>query len=107
MAGQALSFEAAKKIDRMADIGKAYDAKERRELQTYAFGVYSEALENKSTAPDYFANWDKRLRLNDKQIEYLIGENLRQAVGDAIYVIDRTNDSSVLKTPISMESTAR
>lgn len=94
-------FEAARKIDRMADIGKEYGAGQKTELEAYAFGVLSEALKKDIGAADYFANWDKRLRINDKQIEYLIGKNFHDSVGDAIYVIDLAKDLDVLKTPIS------
>jgi len=94
-------FEAARKIDRMADSGKEYGADQKTELEAYAFGVLMDAMRNDTGAPDYFADWDKRLRLKDKQIEYLIGKNFHDSVGDAIYVIDLANDLTVLKNPIS------
>ncbi|HEY8094621.1 MAG TPA: alpha/beta hydrolase, partial [Methylobacter sp.] len=94
-------FEAARKIDRMADMGKEYGANQKTRLEAYAFGVLMEAMKNDTGTLDYFANWDKRLRLNDRQIEYLIGKNFHDSVGDAIYVIDLANDLAVLKTPIS------
>ncbi|MGZ8173324.1 MULTISPECIES: alpha/beta hydrolase [Methylobacter] len=94
-------FEAARKIDRMADMGKEYGADQKTELEAYAFGVLMDAMRNDTGAPDYFTDWDKRLRLKDKQIEYLIGKNFHDSVGDAIYVIDLANDLTVLKNPIS------
>lgn len=94
-------FEAARKIDRMADIGKEYGTGQKTQLEAYAFGVLMEAMRNDPGDPDYFADWDKRLRLEDKQIEYLIGKNFHDAVGDTIYVINLANELSILKTSIS------
>jgi hypothetical protein len=94
-------FEAARKIDRMAAIGKDYGIDQKNNLEAYAFGVVAESLNKNIGTPDYFADWNKRLKLEDKQIEFLIGKNLDNGVGDAIYVIDLANDSAILKTPIS------
>jgi pimeloyl-ACP methyl ester carboxylesterase len=94
-------FEAARKIDRMVAIGKDYVADQKTYLEAYAFGVVAQNLNNDIGAPDYFADWNERLRLKDKQIEYLIGKNLDDAVGDAIYVIDLVNNRTILKHPIN------
>ncbi len=94
-------LEAAQKIDHMADIGKDYEAGQKAYLDAYAVGVAAEAQKKNIDDPAYFADWDKRLRLNDKQIQYLIGKEMRNAVGDAIYVIDLANDAAILKSPIS------
>ncbi|MDD5267205.1 MAG: alpha/beta hydrolase [Methylococcales bacterium] len=96
-------FEAARKIDSMAAIGKDFGADQKTHLEAYGFGVVTEGMNKDTGAPDYFADWNKRLRLKDKQIEFLIGKNLDDAVGDAIYVIDLANDSAILKTPISWD----
>ncbi len=94
-------FEAARKIDRMAAIGKNYGPNQKTNLETYAFGVVTQGMNKDTDAPDYFADWNKHLQLKDKQIEFLIGKNLDDAVGDAIYVIDLAHNSEILKTPIS------
>lgn len=94
-------FEAARKIDRMADIGKDYGTDQKSRLETYAFGVLMDATANDTAAPDYFADWDKRLRLKDRQMEYLIGKHFHDSVGEAVYVIDLTNHMMFLKKPIS------
>lgn len=94
-------FEAARKIDRMAEIGKGYGADQKNYLEAYSLGVLAGALKNDIGAPDYFADWNERLRLKDRQIEYLIGKNMRDSVGDSIYVINLANDQAILKTPIS------
>ena len=94
-------FEAARKIDRMAAIGNHYETDQKNHLEAYAFGVVEQGLSKDIGIPDYFANWNKRLRLKDKQIEFLIGKTLNDDVGDAIYVIDLAKASGILKTPIS------
>lgn len=94
-------FEAARKIDRMAAIGKEYRTDQKTQLEAYAFGVLMEATGNDPGAPDYFADWDKRLRLDDKQIKYLIGKNFHDSVGDTIYTIDLTNNLLYLSLPIN------
>lgn len=94
-------FETARKIDRMADRGKEYRTDQKSNIETYAFGVLMEATGNDTGAPDYFADWDKRLRLKDKQIEYLIGKSFHDAVGDTVYVLDLVNHMVFLKSPVS------
>jgi pimeloyl-ACP methyl ester carboxylesterase len=94
-------FETVRKIDRMADVGKEYGTEQKTDLEAYAFGVVAAALRKKPDDPDYFADWDKRLRLTDRPIQYLIGKKLHDSVGDTIYVTDLANDAHVLKTPIS------
>jgi pimeloyl-ACP methyl ester carboxylesterase len=94
-------FEAARKINQMARIGKKYDDDQKNYIQAYAFGVASQGLDNDINSPDYFANWNKRLQLKDQQIEFLIGKSLDDEVGDAIYVIDLANNALILRTPIS------
>ena len=94
-------LEAIRKIDDMAGLGKDLGEKQKENIESYAVGVGIDALKKDFTDPDYFANWDRRLRLTDKQMQYLIGTTLYAAVGDAIYVIDLLNDLTVLKKPIS------
>ena len=94
-------FEAAKKLDDMVDIGKDFDLEQKINLEAYASGVVLEAISKDSHNPAYFADWDKRLKLSDKQIAYLIGKTMRDAVGDAIYVMDIANDLDILQAPIS------
>jgi pimeloyl-ACP methyl ester carboxylesterase len=94
-------WETAKKIGRMAAIGKEYSTSQKHYLQSYAFGIYSEATHNDIHSPDYFANWDNRLQLTDKQIKYLIGKAMNDEIGDAIYAIELINRSATLKTPVS------
>ena len=94
-------LEAMRKIDDMAGLGKDFGEKQKENIESYAIGVGIDALKKDFTDPDYFANWDRRLRLSDKQMQYLIGTVLYSAVGDAIYVIDLLNDLTILKKPIS------
>ncbi|MGZ4959918.1 MAG: alpha/beta hydrolase [Methylomonas sp.] len=94
-------FEAVRKIDKMADIGKDYPAKKKKSIEDYALGVMSESMARDSHDPAYFQDWDKRFKLRDREIEYLIGKSMRDDVGDAIYAIDLSNNESVLKTPVS------
>ena len=47
-------FEAARKIDRMADIGKEYGTDQKTELEAYAFGVLMEATEKRYRRPGLF-----------------------------------------------------
>lgn len=94
-------FEAIRKIDQMADIGKDYGAKQKTDLEAYAFGVVSDAQARDSSDPAYFEDWGKRFKVTDKQIKYLIGKAMRDAVGDSIYAIDLANDAAILKTPVS------
>ncbi|MDD5411276.1 MAG: alpha/beta hydrolase [Methylobacter sp.] len=94
-------LEAARKLDQMAAIGKQYGTDQKDQIEAYAFGVVEEALKNDINNPHYFADWDKRFQLNDKQIEFLIGKNFHDSVGDTIYTIDLANNLDYLKTPIS------
>lgn len=100
-------FEAIRKIDQMADIGKKYGANQKTDLEAYAFGVVSEAQVRDSSDPAYYADWDKRFKVTDKQIKYLIGKAMRDAVGDSIYAIDLANDAAILKTPVSWGNRSR
>jgi hypothetical protein len=94
-------LDAARKIDQMAKIGKGYSKDKKFDLEAYAFGEGMEAMKNNIDDPAYFANWNKRLGLNDQEIEYLIGKNINDSVGDAVYVIDIEKNEKVLKTQVS------
>lgn len=94
-------LEAARKIDQMAAIGKQYGTDQKKQIEAYAFGVLAEALKSDIDNPYYFADWDKRLQLNDKQIKFLIGKNFHDSVGDTIYTLDLATNLDYLKTPIS------
>lgn len=94
-------FEATRKIDQMADIGKDYSSQQKSDLEAYATGVVAEAQARENTDPAYFEGWGNRFKVTDKQIKYLIGKAMRDAVGDSIYAIDLANDAAILKTPIS------
>jgi hypothetical protein len=75
----------------MTDIGNRYEAEQKTKLEAYAFGVVAEAVKNDINAPAYFSDWDKRFQLKDEQIEYLLGKNMHDSIGDAIFVIDLIN----------------
>lgn len=94
-------LDAARKIDQMAKIGNGYSNNTKFDLQAYAFGEGVEAMNNDIDDPSYFASLDKRLGLNDQEIEYLIGKNMNDSVGDAVYVIDIDKNEKVLKTQLS------
>lgn len=94
-------FDAARKIDTMADAGNNFGTDQKNYLEAYATGVQAEALNHNINDPDYFANWNQRLRLEDKQSEYLIGKNVHESIGDAIYVADLANNAAILTPPIN------
>ena len=74
-------LEAIGKLDGMADIGKDLSTDQKTYLEAYGLGVVAEALQKDTKDPAYFADWDKRLKLTDEQIEYLIGKAMRDSVG--------------------------
>jgi predicted alpha/beta-fold hydrolase len=98
-------LEAMRKIDRMAELAKNFSAEERRRIEAYALGVVTESLHGKEGDPwndqDYFSHWDRRFRLTDGEIQYLIGKDLESSVGDVIYVRGLMHPSGLLKTSIS------
>lgn len=94
-------LNAIRQIDAMAAIGKSFEVEQRRYLEAYAFGVVTDALQNNPDDPDYFANWDRRIRLTDEQLAYLIGSELQKTVGDAIYASSLAYDHGILNTPVS------
>jgi hypothetical protein len=92
------------KIDELAKLGATLSPEERQHVHAYAFGTGVKALKQEFDDPEYFSDWDKRLRLSDKQIRYLIGAALFSEVGDAIYTIEQFKEPGVLKTPVSWGS---
>jgi hypothetical protein len=92
---------AIRKIDELADLEKRYSPKVRDNLEAYAFGVGKAALRRSIDDPEYFANWDQRLRLGEEPLRYLIGKALRIPVGNMLYVIELLKHPGILKTPIS------
>jgi hypothetical protein len=94
-------LESIRKIDEMANLGEIYGENQRRYLQSYAVGKLSEALNNDPASPDYFAGWDKRIGLSNRQIGYLIGNELQNSVGDAIYAIDLGLNLNILNSSFS------
>jgi len=99
---------AIQKIDSMARIGRTLSSEQRAHVQAYAFGTGIRALKADYDDPDYFADWDRRLRMSNKQIQYLIGAALFSDVGDTMYVIELAKRPGVLKAPFSPDSrTAR
>lgn len=92
---------AIRKIDAMAQIGRTLSAEERSHVQAFAFGTGVNALKQDYDDPHYFDDWDKRLRMTNAQIKYLIGASLFSSVGDTMYVIELAQQPGVLTTPIS------
>lgn len=93
---------AIKRIDTMAGLEKNYTPQQRDYLQSYALGMIASATQQGDPfSPDYFADWDKRARLDDKQYQYLIGNELQKSVGDTIYVDSLAFNPDILKTPIA------
>ncbi|MGZ5052560.1 MAG: alpha/beta hydrolase [Methylobacter sp.] len=93
-------FKTARKIDQMARIGKRYTEQQKQNIEAYAVGVQADAVKRDINSPDYFADWDQRLKLNKNQRLYLIGKTLHEAIGDAIYVVDLANNAGILTAPI-------
>lgn len=77
---------AIRTIEQLADLEARYTEKQRSNIQSYAIGTGSAALSRDIEDPDYFAHWDRRLKLDDEKIRYLIGWTLRQPVGSSLYV---------------------
>jgi hypothetical protein len=100
-------LETVRRIDYMASLGDVYGIKQRDYLESYASGLVSEALRNDPGNPDYFAGWDTRSGLTDRQIGYLIGNELQKSVGDAIYTSELVLDLDILKSPISWDHRSR
>ncbi len=94
-------FDAAGKIDQMADAGKDYETEQKNYLEAYAIGVQAEALKNNIDDANYFADWNKRFRVNDKQSKYLIGKSVHAFIGDTLYVADLANNGAILTPPIN------
>ena len=94
-------FDSVRKIDQMADLGKELAVDKRKYLEDYGLSIVGQALTKNVNDPAYFADWGKRLKLSDQQMAYLIGKTMRDAVGDAIYVMDLVNNESILTEPIS------
>jgi pimeloyl-ACP methyl ester carboxylesterase len=94
---------AIRKIDAMAQVGQSLSPDERARVQSYAFGTGVRALKKDYDDPDYFDDWDRRLRMTNKQIQYLIGAALFSDVGDTIYVIEQVKRPGVLKAPLSRD----
>jgi hypothetical protein len=88
-------------IERMGAIGKRYSQREKDDLQAYAFGVAGESLQRDIDSPAYFADWDRRLRLGDDAIKYLISTALTYPVGSTIYAIELAFQPGVLESPFS------
>ena len=98
-------LEGIEKIDQMAQLAKKFGTEKTKRIEAYGLGVAAEVLEKEFndpfSDPEYFANWDKRFHLTDKQIQYLIGRELQSSIGDVIYVLELVHYIGVLRTPIS------
>jgi hypothetical protein len=94
-------LSAIRKIDSMAQIGRTLTAEQRSRVQAFAFGTGVGALKQDYDDPDYFADWDRRLRMTNAQIRYLIGASLFSAIGDTMYAIEQAQRPGILKTPVS------
>ncbi|CAI8732807.1 alpha/beta hydrolase [Methylocaldum szegediense] len=93
---------AIRTIEQLANLEKLYTEQQRSSIQSYAIGTGRAALSRSIEDPGYFADWDRRLQLDDEQIRYLIGWTLRQPVGSSLYVSSLVNPSmGFLQTPIS------
>jgi hypothetical protein len=93
--------EAMNKIDRLADLDQRFSPGTRANIEAYAFGVGKAALDRNIDDPGYFANWDRRLRLGEEPIRYLIGMALRVPVGNMLYAVELLKHPGILKTPVS------
>lgn len=94
-------LEGIRKVDQMARLGKEWTDEQRKYIEAYAFGVVTDALKKDIDEPDYFADWNRRLRLTEKQMKYLIGGELQSAVGDTLYLMSLIQPLPPLETPIS------
>jgi hypothetical protein len=94
--------ETIRTIDRLADLKRRYTEKEKSNIQAYAIGTASAALSQDIDDPGYFAHWDRRLKLDDEKIRYLIGWVLRQPVGSSLYVSALVHPTiGILQAPIT------
>ncbi|MGR8981569.1 MAG: alpha/beta hydrolase [Gammaproteobacteria bacterium] len=94
-------LKGVRQIDAMAALGERYGDKQREYLEAYALGVVAGAIRGDPDEPDYFADWDSRTELTERQFKYLIGNEMQKAVGDVIYTSDLAFDLGILKTPVS------
>lgn len=98
-------LQAIEKIDRLAQLGKKLGPKQSKRIHAYGAVVAGEAFEKPFDDPwsdsAYFADWEKRFRLTDAQIQYLIGRGLQAVIGDVIYVLELVHHVGLLKTPVS------
>ncbi len=92
---------AIRQIDAMAGLGEKFTVEQRSNLETYASGTVQEALQNPPGESEYFADWDSRMQLTDVQLAYLIGSELQNKVGEALYTSSLVFDPDLLNTPIS------
>ncbi|NJD07865.1 MAG: alpha/beta hydrolase [Methylococcaceae bacterium] len=94
-------LSAIRKIDEMARVAATLTPEQRSRVQSFAFGTGIRALKQDYDDPDYFADWDQRLRMTNAQIRYLIGASLYSSIGDTMYAVEQAQHPGVLKTPVS------
>jgi hypothetical protein len=95
------ALKAVKRIDAMIYTENKYGKRQRSYLEAYAAGVLVDALHNDPNNPDFFADWDSRTRLTDRQFEYLIGNEFQKSLGDVIYTSNLIYNPGILKSPVT------
>jgi len=95
------ALKAVNRIDAMIDVEKKYGDRQRSYLEAYAVGVVADALHNDPNDPGFFADWDSRTQLTDRQFEYLIGNEFQKSLGDVIYTSNLIFNPGILKTPVT------
>lgn len=90
---------AAQRIEELRDAGVTIPPKVRQRLISYAFGFVLQAWEGDMDDLDYFIDLDKRFKVNDAGIKFLIGYAMQLALDDVISVSELLNRRNIVDVP--------
>lgn len=95
---------AARKLDAMAAWGEHLSPERRQYLEDYAAGIVRSAYRRGDVDdPGYFTGWERRLHLSDAQMQYLLGRQMQNAIGDTAHAIELAQHPGVLTMPVSQD----
>jgi hypothetical protein len=91
-------LRAVRVIDAMARRGEDLTPLQKRFLQGYAQSVVERARrQGDPFNPAYYAHWGTRMDLDDQTLRYLIGSEILESAGSAIYVADLIHPQNMLE----------